>query len=155
MSGDLVEAATEQAIRYTYDSQASSQFGFRVTVPTNDKQCDTRLLNKYITLASTSKQSKFSKFCSINWLYPAIVIFDYFLTFSDEIRTIWLTRYTMTSAIFIINRYISLAGYIVVVYFICVPFDQITVRQTAWMTQYHSYSFSFSRMSSHATFLGL
>lgn len=72
-------------------------------------------------------------FC-VRWLCQpeAIVAFDHIVTFPAEVRTIWKTRRTVASAIFIINRYFSLVGYIVVTYFQCVS-QNTTVRSSSFM----------------------
>lgn len=36
-------------------------------------------------------------------------------------RAIWFTRFTFASATFMVNRYFSLGGYLVVVYYQCFP----------------------------------
>ena len=50
-------------------------------------------------------------------MQPALVIYDHILTFTEEIRKIWSRRFTLASIIFLSNRYMSLAGYIVVMNF--------------------------------------
>ena len=49
------------------------------------------------------------------------MVYDHLLTFFDEVRVIWTNRLTIASTIFVLNRYISLGGYIVVAYFACGP----------------------------------
>ena len=51
----------------------------------------------------------------------ALLIFDYFLTLSDEIRFIWLKRPSIISILFLINRYASIFGYLIVLYFKFIP----------------------------------
>ena len=62
-------------------------------------------------------------------MQTALVIYDHILTFTEEIRKIWSRRFTLASIIFLSNRYISLAGYIVVMNF----FVSNRVSETAYM----------------------
>ena len=62
-------------------------------------------------------------------MQPALVIYDHILTFTEEIRKIWSRRVTLASIIFLSNRYISLAGYIVVMNF----FASNRVSETAYV----------------------
>ena len=45
------------------------------------------------------------------------MVYDQILTFSEETQKIWSRRITLPSAVFLLNRYISFVGYIVVAYF--------------------------------------
>ena len=47
----------------------------------------------------------------------ALVIYDHILTFAEEVQMIWRRRTTLSSIIFLLNRYTSLFGYAVVTYF--------------------------------------
>ena len=62
-------------------------------------------------------------------MQTALVIYDHILTFTEEIRKIWSRRFTLASIIFLSNRYISLAGYIVVMNF----FASNRVSETAYV----------------------
>lgn len=44
------------------------------------------------------------------------MVFDHILTLTDEIQAIWLTRCTMATVIFLVNRYLALVGYIAATY---------------------------------------
>lgn len=57
------------------------------------------------------------------------MIYDHILTLPEEIRAIWLTRRTLASAIFLLNRYFSLVGYIVVTYYDGIYSDLTNVSQ--------------------------
>lgn len=45
-----------------------------------------------------------------NLIIEVLVIYDWLLTFSDEIRLIWRLRLTGAKLLFVLNRYIFLAA---------------------------------------------
>lgn len=50
-------------------------------------------------------------------LLLVVLFYDYALTLSNEIRNIWPSKVTAATIIFYVNRYISLIGYAVILYF--------------------------------------
>ena len=61
--------------------------------------------------------------------WPAIVFFDYLVTFSDEVNSIWSRKFSLATAIFFLNRYVSLSGYAVLLYFQFFTFKPSLVRE--------------------------
>ena len=50
---------------------------------------------------------------SLTFSYPAILYYDWVITFSEEVARIWKRRVTASSVLYIINLYSSLFGYMV------------------------------------------
>ena len=61
--------------------------------------------------------------------WPAIVFFDYLVTFSDEVNSIWSRKFSLATAIFFLNRYVSLSGYAVHLYFLFFTVKPSLVRE--------------------------
>ena len=54
-------------------------------------------------------------------LMLALVYYDYMLTFSSEVRCIWMRKITAPSVLFLINRYLSLI-FFAIIFIQLVPF---------------------------------
>ncbi|KAA1476597.1 hypothetical protein DENSPDRAFT_933153 [Dentipellis sp. KUC8613] len=46
----------------------------------------------------------------------ALLIYDYFLTFSDEVELIWYSRWSITKILFFLNRYVPFVDIVIAVY---------------------------------------
>ncbi|KAH8109877.1 hypothetical protein DFH11DRAFT_1746866 [Phellopilus nigrolimitatus] len=54
-----------------------------------------------------------------------VLYYDHIITFPTELRRIWQRRLTLSSALFLINRYVTFCGYFVVLYLLFDPPDNI------------------------------
>jgi hypothetical protein len=49
--------------------------------------------------------------------HAALLYYDYLLTLFDEIKYVWRNKFSLISYVFVLNRYLSVVGYIPIVYF--------------------------------------
>lgn len=63
----------------------------------------------------------------LNYL-SAILYFDHLITIPAEVSCIWKRNLTMSSILFVINRYCAFVGYILVLGFIFWPPENLIVR---------------------------
>ena len=59
-------------------------------------------------------------------MITAVVVYDWILTFPDEMRLIWRHRWTGAKALFLLNRYL-----IIVFFVTAIPFDQLSGSDNA------------------------
>lgn len=55
-----------------------------------------------------------SRLRSLTRRLSVLLYFDYLVTLPDEIRRIWGARFTGATVLFLLNRYVPMAGYVVI-----------------------------------------
>ena len=48
----------------------------------------------------------------------ALLYYDHFLTFPQEVERIWKAKWTFVNVLFLVNRYLTFLGYIPIVFFL-------------------------------------
>lgn len=66
--------------------------------------------------------------------FAALLYFDYAITLPDEVRRIWGARFTGATVLFVMNRYVPMVGYVVILVSLFHPPWTLSVRNRT-----HSY----------------
>lgn len=90
--------------------------------------CMIRYVLEYYALASIGKQCTLRVYTRIpDQHFSVILYYDHLLTFPAEVQRIWTRRLTLSSILFLVNRYVVFGGYIFVLYIEFFPPKSIEV----------------------------
>lgn len=53
-------------------------------------------------------------FCTASHILPALLAYEFLITFDQEVEMFWVRKMTGASVLFLSNRYLLLLGYILV-----------------------------------------